>query len=99
MNFIRDEVTSIDTENNKVTCKSTTHDYDYLIVSTGSQTNFRDNQSAIENAFEFKNITDAIDIKYLIIEYLEKASQMTDPAEKKKNSCHSLSSEGGDHRC
>ncbi len=67
-----------------MTCKSTTHDYDYLIVSTGSQTNFRDNQSAIENAFEFKNITDAIDIKYLIIEYLEKASQMTDPAEKKK---------------
>jgi len=82
--FIRDEVTSIDSENNSVTCKEGTHEYDYLIVATGSQTNFRGNQSAIRNAFEFKSINDAIGIKYLIIEYLEKASQMTDPAEKKR---------------
>jgi len=82
--FIRDEVLSINTETCKIQCKATTVDYDYLIVATGSQTNFRGNASAIENAFEFKSITDAIDIKYLIIESLEKASQMTDPAEKKK---------------
>jgi len=81
--FVRDEVVSIDTENEKVTCKTTELDYDYLIMATGSKTNYRGNETAIKNAFEFKNITDAIDIKYLIIDYLEKASSMTSPDAKR----------------
>ncbi len=83
VHFIKDEVTHIDTEANRVTCENGEYTYDYLIVATGSRTNFRGNQSAMKNAFEFKNITDAIHIKYLIIDFLEKASTLTDPAEKK----------------
>lgn len=81
--FVRDEVQSIDPENNIVRCKGHELEYDYLIMATGSKTNYRGNESAIRNAFEFKNITDAIDIKYLIIDYLEKASEMTSPEAKR----------------
>lgn len=83
VDFIRDEVVKIDKTNNRVICKENELSFDYLIVATGSQTNYRGNRSAIENAFEFKNITDAIDIKYLIIEYLEKASNMKSADDKK----------------
>ena len=75
--FVRDEVKDIAPENNRVICNDTELEYDYLIMATGSKTNYRGNESAMRNAFEFKNITDAIDIKYLIIDYLEKASSMT----------------------
>lgn len=83
VHFVKDEVTRIDTAANRVNCENGEYPYDYLIVATGSRTNFRGNQSAMKNAFEFKNITDAIHIKYLIIDFLEKASTLTDPAEKK----------------
>lgn len=82
--FFKDEVRGIDKDARKVICENGEYEYDYLIVATGSRTNFRGNESAMKNAFEFKNITDAIHIKYLIIDFLEKASTMTDKAEKKK---------------
>lgn len=82
--FYKDEVTGIDRENRRVTCENGEYEYDYLIVATGSRTNFRGNESAMKNAFEFKSITDAIHIKYLIIDFLERASMMTDREEKRK---------------
>ena len=78
--FIRDSVLSVNTEKNMVICEDGSYDYDYLIVATGSQTNFRGNESAVVNAMEFKSIQDAIDVKYLIIEALERASRAHDPA-------------------
>ncbi|ADD69507.1 FAD-dependent pyridine nucleotide-disulfide oxidoreductase [Denitrovibrio acetiphilus DSM 12809] len=81
--FVRDKVISVDKDNNCVICIENELKYDYLIVATGSKTNFRGNESAIENALQFKSITDAIDLKYLIIDHLEKASSMTSSDAKK----------------
>lgn len=84
VHFVKDEVKKVDPETRKVICENGEYSYDYLIVATGSRTNFRGNLSAMKNAFEFKNITDAIHIKYLVIDSLEKASTMDDPEEKRK---------------
>ncbi|MEF3255471.1 MAG: NAD(P)/FAD-dependent oxidoreductase [Deferribacterales bacterium] len=71
--FIRDTVNNIDKEKKVIHCNSGTYPFDYLIVATGSQTNFRGNKSAEEHCFEYKNITDAISLKYSVIELLETA--------------------------
>lgn len=84
VSFHKDEVMHIDKEAGKVICESSEYDYDYLIIATGSRTNFRGNESAIKNAFEFKSITDAIHIKYMIIDALEKASVTQDKQERLK---------------
>ncbi len=83
-NFICDSVTSVDTINNKVHCLKNIVDYDYLIIASGSETNFRNNDSALQNCFEYKSIKDAIDLKYRVISLLEEASSATDEAEKRK---------------
>jgi len=69
--FIRDKVVAVDKERNKVMCNNIEVDYDYLVVAAGSQTNFRGNESARKNCFEFKDITDAVSLKYIVIELLE----------------------------
>lgn len=82
--FVKDKVMSINPDANMVVCEDGSYEYDYLIVATGSKTNFRGNQSAVDNALTFKTITDAIKVKYLIIETLEKASRIADPELRKK---------------
>lgn len=82
--FVRDKVLSINPNEKMVVCEDGSYEFDYLIVATGSKTNFRGNESAVKNAFTFKSITDAIEIKYLIIETLEKASRVPDAALRKK---------------
>lgn len=77
VSFYKDEIVHIDTAARKVSGLDREYDFDYLIVATGSRTNFRGNESAIKNAFEFKSITDAIHIKYMIIDALEKACTTT----------------------
>jgi len=82
--FIRDKVLSINSDVKMVVCEDGSYQYDYLIVATGSKTNFRENESALKNAFTFKSIRDAIDIKYLIIDALERASRVPDKDIKRK---------------
>ncbi len=83
-NFICDSVVSIDKENNKIFCFKNTINYDYLIVSSGSETNFRGNDSALKYCFEYKNIKDAIDLKYRVINLLEEASSINDSVERRR---------------
>lgn len=66
-------VISIDKENKKVICNTHEVKYDYLIVAAGSETNFRGNDSAMENSLEYKGISDAINLKYRVIQLLERA--------------------------
>jgi NADH dehydrogenase len=72
--FICDTVINIDKEKQIVECLSNEVEYDYLIIASGSETNFRNNDSAMMNAMEFKSIKDAIDLKYRVIKLLENAS-------------------------
>lgn len=71
--FIRDTVIIVDKDNKIVIGKNGNYPYDYLIVAAGSQTNFRGNLSAQQHSLEYKNITDAISLKYAVIELMESA--------------------------
>ncbi|MFB0924122.1 MAG: NAD(P)/FAD-dependent oxidoreductase [Vicingaceae bacterium] len=47
--------------------------YDYLVVATGATTNFFHNEGLSVSAMPMKSITEALDLKYLILQNFEKA--------------------------
>ena len=68
------EVTSIDAESN--TLHSTIGDltYDHLVIATGSKTNYFGNESIEKNGMGMKTIPQALNIRSLILQNLEKAT-------------------------
>jgi NADH dehydrogenase len=75
-------VLKIDPGNNTVTTNIGDIHYDYLVIATGSNTNFFGN-SEIENcAMPMKNMPEALNLRGLILQHLEKALIITDKAEK-----------------
>ncbi len=56
--------------------------YDYLVIATGSNTNFFDNKEIEHFAMPMKNIPEALNIRSLIIQNLETALVTTDMKEK-----------------
>ncbi len=49
--------------------------YDYLIIATGSKTNYFGNESIYKKAFPLKQITQALDLRSQILQNFEKAVQ------------------------
>lgn len=58
--------------------------YDYIVLATGSETNFYDTPGAKENCFILKSIDDAIKIKNRIIAQVERAAHVNSPLLRKK---------------
>ncbi len=77
------EVTSISPEINTVHTNIGDLVYDYLVIATGSKTNFFGNKSIEENAMWMKTIPQALNIRSLILENLEQAV-ITADVEKRK---------------
>lgn len=90
--FLEGEVTKINMDAKKVHVKNlqahrsteNIHEpevdiyYDYLIISLGAQTNFRNTPGARENSYTLYTIEDAKNIKNQIIESFEKAQYLKD---------------------
>lgn len=69
--FVRDKIEKVDFEKKQIIDNNKNKfDYDYLILSTGSETNFFGAKGAKENTLVIKNVDDAIKIKQKIIENL-----------------------------
>ncbi len=77
------EVNSIDAEANTISSNIGDLVYDYLIIATGSKTNFFGNKSIEENGMWMKTVPQALNIRSLILENLEQAV-ITDNPEKRK---------------
>ncbi|TRO66718.1 NAD(P)/FAD-dependent oxidoreductase [Christiangramia sabulilitoris] len=77
------EVKSISAEKNTVHTNIGDIVYDYLVIATGSRTNFFGNQSIEENGMWMKTVPQALNIRSLILENLEQAT-ITDDPEKRK---------------
>lgn len=56
--------------------------YDYLVVATGANSNFFGNKEIERNTMPMKNIPEALNIRSLILQNLEKAAVTTDLAER-----------------
>ncbi|WP_377114662.1 NAD(P)/FAD-dependent oxidoreductase [Mucilaginibacter litoreus] len=76
------EVTKIDTDNNVVETNVGNYDYDYLVIATGADTNFFGNKELEHYTMPMKNIAEALNIRSLILQNLEKALVTKDEAER-----------------
>jgi NADH dehydrogenase len=67
------EVKKIDTQLGQITTNIGTVKYDFLVLATGSVTNFFGNESVEKQGFGLKSVTDALDIRSYLLQNLEKA--------------------------
>lgn len=77
------EVIAISAEKNSVKTNIGDLSFDYLVIATGSKTNFFGNQSIKEHGMWMKTVPQALNIRSLILENLEQAV-ITDDPEKRK---------------
>lgn len=77
------EVTSISPEKNTVHTSIGDLIYDYLVIATGSKTNFFGNDSIEEHGMWMKTVPQALNIRSLILENLEQATITEDPERRK----------------
>ncbi|SDF22141.1 NADH dehydrogenase [Pricia antarctica] len=76
------KVEHIDTENNCVQTNIGFVNYDYLVIATGSSTNFYGSKSIEKNSIGLKNINDAINIRSWMLQNLELAVEGCNNEEK-----------------
>lgn len=75
-------VTEIDTKNNKVISEIGDLQYDYLVIATGSKTNYFGNKEIERNSMSMKTIPQSLNIRSLILENFEQAVLTKDSDEK-----------------
>ncbi len=76
------EVSAINAKENYITTSIGDISYDYLVLATGTKTNFFGKTGAAQNAMELKSIPDALDLRTRILENLEKALLTTELSER-----------------
>ena len=84
MHFRIAEVKHIDTALKKVRTDIGDIAYDYLVIATGTRTNFFGNKTIEENAVWMKSLPQALNIRSLMFENLEKANRTKDPVKRKE---------------
>ncbi len=77
------EVYSIDGDNNRIITEIGELDYSYLVIATGSRTNYFGNESIMQHAFPLKQIPQALDLRSHILQNFEAATITEDLMEKK----------------
>lgn len=75
------EVNSIDTERKKVISGIGEIDYDYLVVATGTTTNYFGMDDIAHHSMSMKSISEALDLRSYILQHYEKALLMTSKEE------------------
>ena len=74
LRFRNTEVTGINTDTNTVNTTIGDLQYDYLVVATGSTTNFFGNKEIEHYAMPMKSIPEALNLRYLVLQNLEEAN-------------------------
>jgi len=82
--FIRAEATGIDLEKKFVVCDAGIVPYDYLIVATGSETNYFGVPGADRYAFPLKTLDEGVVLRIHILSCFERASLEPDAATRKR---------------
>ena len=75
-------VEAIDPENKSIHTSIGSLEYDYLVIASGSRTNFFGNSEIKENSFPLKEIPHALDLRSHILQNFEKAVLISDVQEK-----------------
>ncbi len=77
------EVENIDTQAQSISTSIGSLTYDYLVIATGTRTNFFGNESIAENSMPMKTVPQALNIRSLILQNIERADITTDERERK----------------
>jgi len=77
------EVERIDPEKQLILANIGNLEYDYLIIATGTKTNFFGNKEIAEHAMPMKNVPQALNIRSLMLQNFEKADDCDDLEERK----------------
>jgi NADH:ubiquinone reductase (H+-translocating) len=75
-------VKEIDTKNQKIIAEIGELHYDYLVIATGSKTNYFGNKEIERNSMAMKTIPQSLNIRSLILENFEQAVILNDESEK-----------------
>jgi NADH:ubiquinone reductase (H+-translocating) len=67
------EVTKVNPDENTIDTTIGEIAYDYLVIATGSTTNFFGNKDIEHNAMSMKSIPEALNLRYMILQNLEEA--------------------------
>lgn len=67
------EMTAIDPDKNTIDTTIGEIKYDYLVIATGSTTNFFGNKDIEHNAMPMKSIPEALNLRYMMLQNLEEA--------------------------
>ena len=68
------EVEYIDTDKNEITTNIGTLNFDFLVIATGTKTNFFGNKAIETNSMPMKSVPQALNIRSLILQNFEKAA-------------------------
>jgi NADH dehydrogenase len=69
---------------NKVILSNGELTYDFLVLATGTESNYFGMENVKKNAIPMKTLDDALQMRNMLLQRLEKATTTTDPEEKKK---------------
>ncbi len=78
------EVESIDAQTNQLHTSIGSLSFDYLVLATGTRTNFFGNKNIEANSMPMKTIPQALNLRSLILQNIERADISTDPTERKR---------------
>ena len=76
-------VEHINTQNRSIRTDIGTLTYDYLVIATGTKTNFFGNEEVAKNAMPMKNVPQALNIRSYMLQNFEKADDSEDYDERK----------------
>lgn len=75
-------VTELEPKSNKIIADIGELEYDYLVIATGSKTNYFGNAEIERNSMAMKTIPQSLNIRSLILENFEQALLIEDPSER-----------------
>lgn len=83
-NFRMGELEKISPDENKIRLSTGELTYDYLILATGTESNYFGNENIERNSLPMKTVNDAIELRNFILQKAEEAILEKDPIERKK---------------
>ncbi|MEM0517061.1 MULTISPECIES: NAD(P)/FAD-dependent oxidoreductase [Aequorivita] len=78
------EVENINSETNIISTSIGSLHFDYLVIATGTRTNFFGNENIAQNSMPMKTVPQALNIRSLMLQNIEKADITADERERKR---------------
>src|SRR5690606_15784954 len=78
------EVEKVDTENKSIITSIGYLKYDYLVIATGTRTNFFGNESIAQNSMPMKTVPQALNIRSLMLQNIEMADITANEEERRR---------------